>query len=70
MLHPLCEIGKERVDAAVIVGPPNVPPGPRVSATRQGGTGTNREPTAGTPVVNDQVAELAVPTVFLATIRQ
>src|ERR1700690_1148240 len=42
MTQPLSGIANERVEAAVMAGPPNAPGELRVSATRQGVTGTNR----------------------------
>ena len=70
MLQALRGMVNERTEAAAIVGPPKGPAALRVSATRQGVTGTNHEPVAGTPVVNDQIAELVEPELFLATICQ
>ncbi len=44
MPHPLWGMGKERLEPPVRVGPPKGLAVPRVSATRQGVTGTNHEP--------------------------
>src|SRR5271157_2696984 len=40
-------MAKEREEAAAMVGPPNGPPRPRVSATRQGATGMKRSEVLG-----------------------
>src|SRR5215813_8679837 len=44
----LAGMGKSRVELASITGPPNGPGASRVSATRQGVTGTNRNPDGAT----------------------
>ena len=46
MPHALCGIGKDRLVPPAITGPPNVPSALRVSATRQGVTGTKTVPAA------------------------
>src|SRR5271169_1806325 len=42
MPHELCGMTNDRLVPLVMVGPPNGASAPRVSATRQGVTGTNR----------------------------
>src|ERR1700690_3373098 len=70
MLPPLGGSGKVRMPWPPRLGPPKGPASLRVSATRQGVTGTNCAPMAGTPVVKDQIADAVVPPGFRATICQ